>query len=211
MEPPATITYNIVVSRETVRIDLTLSALNEFPLKLADIQNSYITAPVTEKIWTFLGQEFGEDSGRKGIVVWALYGLKSEVTAFRNHLEDHMQHLGFLPCLADLDLWMKPMVRPEDGFDYYAYVLIYVDNVMVIHHDAESVLRKIDKYFKLKLSLIGDPDIYLGASLMKMRLENVVWAWVNSSARYVKESVSNLENYLAELADAHWQLPKKNS
>ena len=55
MEPPATITYNIVVSRETVRIDLTLSALNEFPLKLADIQNSYITAPVTEKIWTFLG------------------------------------------------------------------------------------------------------------------------------------------------------------
>ena len=54
-------------------------------------------------------------------------------------------------------------MRPEDGFDYYAYVLIYVDNVMVIHHDAESVLRRIDKYFKLNPSLIGYPEIYLGA------------------------------------------------
>ena len=31
------------------------------------------------------------------------------------------------------------MVRPDDGFNDYAYVLVYVGNVMVIHHDAESV------------------------------------------------------------------------
>ena len=41
------------------------------------------------------------------------------------------------------------MVRPEDGLDYYAYVPIYVDDVMVIHHDVESVIWIIDKYFKL--------------------------------------------------------------
>ena len=46
-----------------------------------------------------------------------------------------MNHLGFLPCPAGLDLWMKPMVRPEDVFDYYAYVLIYAGDVMVIHND----------------------------------------------------------------------------
>ena len=79
-----------------------------------------------------------------------------------------MHNLGFLPCPANLDLWMKPMVRPEDVFYYYAYFLIYVDNVMVIHHDADIVLWLIDKYFKLNPSLIGDPDIYLGAKLKKM-------------------------------------------
>ena len=42
---------------------------------------------------------------------------------------------------------------------------------MVIHHDAESVLQRIDKYFKLKTSSIGDPDSYLVAKLKKMRLE----------------------------------------
>ena len=33
---------------------------------------------------------------------------------------------------------------------------------MVLHRDTESVLSRIDKYFNLKPSSIGDPDIYLG-------------------------------------------------
>ena len=48
-----------------------------------------------------------------------------------------MHHLGLLSCPADLHLWMKDMVRPDDGFKYYVYVLIYVDDVMVIHRDVE--------------------------------------------------------------------------
>ena len=32
---------------------------------------------MTENIWTVLGQEFGEDAGRKAIVVRNPYGLKS--------------------------------------------------------------------------------------------------------------------------------------
>ena len=55
---------------------------------------------------------------------------------------------------------MKPMVRPEGGLKYYAYVLMYVDDVMVIHHDAESILRRICKYFNINTILIGDPDTY---------------------------------------------------
>ena len=51
----------------------------------------------------------------------------------------------------------------------------------------------------------------MGAKLKKMRFENWVWAWANSPARYVKELVANVEKYLAELADAHWQLPNKKA
>ena len=49
-EPPSTITYEIIVSMDIVRIDLTLSALNYLPVKVADIHNSYIPSPVTENI-----------------------------------------------------------------------------------------------------------------------------------------------------------------
>ena len=59
------------------------------------------------------------------------------------------------------------------------------------------MLRRIDKYFKLKLSSIGDHEIYFGGKLKKMRFENGVWAWANISAIYVKELVVNLEKYLA--------------
>ena len=208
-DPPATITYAILVSREKFMIALKLADLNDFPVKVVGIQNSYVTVPVTENIWTELGNEFGEYAGRKAIVVCALYGLNSAGAAFQNHLTDCMHHLGFLPCTSDLDIWMKPMVRPDDGFNYYAYVLIYVDNVMFIHHDVESVLRRIYKHFKLKPSSIGDPDIYFGDKLNNTRLDNGVWAWANIPERYVKELVTSVGNYLAELADARWQFPKK--
>ena len=75
--PPSTITYAIVVLRNTVRIALTLSALNEFPVKETGIHNAYITAPVTENICTVLGQEFGEYYGRKTKVVFVLYDFNS--------------------------------------------------------------------------------------------------------------------------------------
>ena len=83
--------------------------------------------------------------------------------------------------------------------------------MMVIHNNTESVLRQIDKYFKLNPSSIGNPDIYLGYKLKKMRLENGVWAWANIPASYVKESVANVEKYLAELADGRWNFPKKKA
>jgi hypothetical protein len=73
-----------------------------------------------------------------------------------------MHHLQYEPCKVDPDLWMKPMTRPDDGFRYYAYVLIYVDDILAISHDALGDLNKIDLYFKMKKGSIGNPDIYLG-------------------------------------------------
>ncbi|KAI2496194.1 Reverse transcriptase (RNA-dependent DNA polymerase) [Fragilaria crotonensis] len=64
-ETPASVTYASVVSRESVRIALTLAALNDLEVKTADIENAYLTAPVGEKIWCRLGPEFGADAGRR--------------------------------------------------------------------------------------------------------------------------------------------------
>jgi hypothetical protein len=89
----ATMTYASVVSRESVRIALTLAALNDLEVKTADIENAYLTAPIGEKIWCTLGPEFGGDAGKRAIIVRALYGLKSAGASFRNHLADCMRHL----------------------------------------------------------------------------------------------------------------------
>jgi acyl-CoA thioesterase len=76
-----------------------------------------------------------------------------------------MQHLGWSSCLADQDLWMKAEVRPDDNFKYYAYALLYVDDILVIHHNAEQCLKQLNNYFKMKTDSIGDPDFYLGAKI----------------------------------------------
>ena len=85
-ETPATMTYASVVSRETVRLALKLAALNDLEVKCSDVMNAYITAPIEEKIWTTLGHEFGQDAGKRALIVRALYGLKSAGAAFRKHL-----------------------------------------------------------------------------------------------------------------------------
>ena len=113
-----------------------------------------------------------------------------------------MHHLEFLTSPSDQDIWMNPIVRPDDRFNYYAYFLIYVYDVMVIYIDSEILLRRVDKYFNLKPSSIGYPKIYLGVKSNKMRLKNRVWELANSPARYFKELVANIENYLVELSDA---------
>jgi hypothetical protein len=68
-EAPATLTYASVVSRESVRILLTIAALNNLQVKAGDIQNAYLTAPVTERIWTRLGNEFGTDCGKEAVII----------------------------------------------------------------------------------------------------------------------------------------------
>ena len=68
-EIPKCMTYSSVVSRESVRIALTLASLNELEVKAGDVENAFITAPVTKKVWTILGAEFGADAGKHAIIV----------------------------------------------------------------------------------------------------------------------------------------------
>ena len=103
-------TYSSVVSRETFRLSLTISALNDLQVKSGDIINSYVTASITKKFWTVLGNEWGADAGKKDIIVRALCVLKSTGAAFHKNLADCMSHAGYNPCPADPDMWNKPKV-----------------------------------------------------------------------------------------------------
>jgi hypothetical protein len=192
---PATLTYASVVSRESVRIALTMAALNDLEVKACDIMNAYLSAPAAERVWLKAGPEFGPNAGKRAIIVRALYGLKSAGSSFRNHLADCMRTIGYKSCLADADVWYKPMVRP-DGFKYYAYVLIYSDDILAIHHDAMKQLNELDYYFKMKPGSLGDPDFYLGGKLRNIQLANGVWAWGISPSKYVQEAVRNVEEYI---------------
>jgi hypothetical protein len=142
---PTIMTYASVVSRETICIALTIATLNDLEVKAADILNAYISALIKEKVWCALGPEFGPDAGKSAIIVRALYGLKSAGAAFHAHLADCMQHLGYTSFPANPDLWYKEVKQPVTGVLYYSYILIYVDDILCIHHEAMPVLDKLDK------------------------------------------------------------------
>jgi hypothetical protein len=123
-----------------------------------------------------LDPEFGEDAGKRSLIVWALYDLKSAGAAFRNHLASCMDHLGWKPFLADRYLWMKEETRPDDGVKYWAYILIYVDDILCVHNYPGTSLAQIDKYFKMKPGSLMEPTFYLGANLKKTVMPNCMVA-----------------------------------
>jgi hypothetical protein len=106
-----------------------------------------------------------------------LYGLKSSGAAFRNHLVECINHLGWKLFRADRDIWMKAETCPEDGMMYWAYIMIYVDYILCVHHEPGTPMVKLDEYFKMKEGSIQVPTFYLGAKLKKAILPNGIVAW----------------------------------
>ena len=89
--------------RETVRFASMIATLNDLEVRLGDILNAYVQAPVTEKVWTTLDPEFGKDTRRTAMIVGALYGLKSAGAACRSHLARCMESMGYKSCKAEPD------------------------------------------------------------------------------------------------------------
>ena len=107
------------------------------------------------------------------MVIRALYGMKSFARGFRNHLTDCMDPMGYQSCLADLDLWMR-VSKMNNGLDYYEYVLLYVDNCLVVSQHPKDTLMRLGKYFPLKPESVGPPKLYMGAKPSQIGLSNGV-------------------------------------
>ena len=60
-----------------------------------------------------------------------------------------MTDLHFTPCQADPDVWMQPAVKP-DRTKYYEYVLIYVNDILVISHRASTIMNNLSALYCLK-------------------------------------------------------------
>ena len=139
----------------------------------------------------------------------ALYGGKAAGRDFRNHLRSCMEFLNFKSCLADPDVWMRPVIK-NDGNTYYEYILLYVDDALVVSENAKSILRnELGRYFHLKEESIGPPTVYLGGRVRKVQLENGVWAWSFSSSQYVQSAIKNVEEYVGKSENSQLKIPSK--
>ena len=202
---PASVTYSTVVSRDSVRILLTIAALNDLNVLGADVQNAFLTAPNKEKCWMIAGPEFGPDEGKTLLVVKALYGLKSASFSFRSYMAEKLSELGFQSSLADPDVWLRAATK-GDGEQYFEYVLMYVDDILAISGDPGAILRDVQTTFKLKNDKIEPPEFYLGAKLQEKPI-NGIKCWTITSQDYVKAAVKNVEE---ATRDTSRSLPSRN-
>ncbi len=182
------------MSRDSVRIAFLLAALNDLDILAADIGNAYINADVREKVYFIAGDEFGANKkGQRVVIIKALYGLKTSGAAWRAHFADVLHGMGYSSSLADPDVWFKEACKP-DGFEYYAYILVYVDDILVISHNPEDTMKILTKTFRLKDGY-APPTRYLGATIKKWRLpgDETATHWGHSAEEYIKQAITNVE------------------
>ncbi len=182
-------------------------ALLGLPVLGADIRNAYLQAPSSEKHFIICGPAFGiENVGRVALIHCALYGGKVTGCNFWHHLRDCMGQLGFTSSRTDPDVWHR-LSKQSTGEEYYEYVLLCVDNVLIISENADNVLRKeIGQHFVLREESIRPPSQYLGGKLREVTLENGNKAWAFGSSQYVQSAVRNVEDHLAKSGE---KLPTK--
>ena len=193
---PPSVTYSTVVSHNSVQICLIIAAMNNLEFLSGGIENACLLAPCREKVWLRAGPKFGHLEGKVMIVKKALYGLKSSGAAFRSHLTDTLDSIGFKGSLANPDVWMRPATRPT-GETYYEYILCYVDVILCISHDARRPMDEIKKTLKFKNDKVEEPDFYLGASLKKKE-PNGKKVWTMTPYEYLRNAIATVESQLAK-------------
>ena len=115
--------------------------------------------------------------------------------------------LGFTPCRADNDVWMRPGVNRANE-KIWEYVLVYSDDLLVLGLNPRAILDGIHMVYKLKAGSDKKPDQYLGADIGEMKLADGEDYWYMSSKSYCEAAVKNIESWLDKKGE---RLPTKTA
>ena len=108
-----------------------------------------------------------------------------------------MEKMVLQSCKYDPEVWFHSSIKDE-GTDYYQYVLIYTNDILVIMQNPKDFIRhELGKIFFVKPNSIRPPTQYLGNKVSYVTLENGRSAWSFSSLKYVQEPVKDVINTLA--------------
>ena len=72
---------------------------------------------------------------------------------------DNLRDMGFWPCYADFDLWMR-----YRG-DYYEYIAVMVDDLPIFSKYSHGIIEPIQDIWKYELKEVGEPECYSGADI----------------------------------------------
>jgi hypothetical protein len=108
------------------------------------------------------------------------------------HVSAALYDLQFTPCKANSDVCYHPAIK-DNGFKYYKYILVYVDDLLVLSHLPQLIMATLRKAYHLKEEP-SPPKTYLGATINNWSIPNECQqVWAMSSTLDIKEAIRSLE------------------
>ena len=132
------------------------------------------------------------------IILQALYGLKSSGAAWRQTLAESLSDMGFVQSRGDPEVLFR--MPNNSGKDHYEYILVYVDDLLVLSYSCGPIMDRIGKLYRLKDGSVGSLDLYLGASIGKTNNGERDMRTM-SSDRYISAAIKSVEAYLEEVGE----------
>ena len=175
--------YSGIVSLRGLRILLFLGELNDLEVWQTDIGNAYLEAMTKEKVYIIGGPEFGVLEGHTLIIFKALYGLRSSGLRWHERFADCLRDMGFFPCKAEPDIWMR-----KNG-DVYEYIAVYVDDLAIAAKSPKEIADTLINKYNFKLKGTEPINFYLGCNFF--RDEDGVLCF--APKKYIEKMVSSFE------------------
>ena len=154
-EVPVESVYSSVISLRGIRLMIFLAELNQMEAWGTDISSAYLEAFTKEKLFVKAGPEFGDQEGHILLVKKALYGLRTSGVRWHERLADCLRGMGFFPCKAEPDIWMR------EKTDHWEYIGTYVDDLAIASKDPQAIVDKLVKEYKFKLKGTGPISYHL--------------------------------------------------
>ena len=129
--------YSLVASLQSLCIVIFLAELNQLELMQGDIGNAYLESYTQEKVYFVARPEFRYLAGHTFIIDKVLYGLHSSGLQFHELLSSVIWKFGFEKSKADPDVWM------HDSGDVWEYVVVDIDNLIVVMKNAHSFFDEL--------------------------------------------------------------------
>jgi hypothetical protein len=109
-----------------------------------------------------------------------------------------IEELQFQPTIADPDVYRRCNRKPS-GEEYWELLLVYVDDILIISHEAKKHLEKLVTFYEFNLASVGPPTRYLGANVSKVTIPGDSSGseyCAISSRSYVQNAVKNVKEML---------------
>ena len=161
-EVPVESVYSGVISLRGIHLMILLAEMNQMETWGTDISSAYLEALTKEKLFVRAGPEFGELEGHVLLVHKALYGLRTSGVRWHERLADCLRGMGFVPCRAEPDIWMR------DKLDHWEYIGTYVDDLAIASKDPKSIVDTLTDKYRFKLKGTGPISYHLGCDFARV-------------------------------------------
>jgi hypothetical protein len=150
---------------------------------VGDISSAYLEAFTKEKVCFKAGHAFGKLEGHLLIIVKALYGQRTSGASWHESFSDTLRDMGFKPCKADPDVWMR------DLGTHFEYVCVYVDDIMHMSKDPRAFFHDLEHKYGYHLKGVGKPTYHLGGDFFRDADGTLAWGAMS----YVKKMITHYE------------------